>query len=821
MFNIKNLVTKCNNTLMKLAYKTSIPIAIIVMVLILLVTYTSNDAQKTIISDGQQLTKTIIFEQLEKNKKEALETRKLEVELFLNDAVQIATDYLEPEKDMWLPEEFINSDDPLALMIQNEQEDVSEDELAQFKEEMNNSLKKLTKYKIIQSVFIKSLVKEKEDVFIGEKTNTKYKTLKQNIYSKNESKKKIGYVELQYSDKFIKEQFDQARDLIVKDLAIKNIEQQENINNILLQQTVFNFAITFLLIIIILTFIKKLVLNPLTKLKNGLNSFFLFLQNTTQNIEPINIQSNDEFGTMGNSLNENIQVASELHTKIHDLNTNLEKKVEERTEQLNERSTKIRQLLDIAAEGFLSFDNSFIIDSEYSKECENIFSQAIAKLNIADLLFDTEGEEKEVFKKTISDIFDPKLPKRRKKVLLRLLKKEFVINDKYINIEYQPVEDQKLILILTDITDKIALEKKLADEKQTLKMIVTAVKDLEEFKDVINEYYEFCNDIPSFITSENNFRENLVLFYRKIHTFKGNFAQKDLLYIVRKLHTFENSLNQLVKNENSTFEQFKTLIQENTIHLWLEDDLQVIEEILDESIVDQEEIIKIAYSLIDNLESKINTLLTHKKEERDITYEDLLEDVLRMKNRSIEEYLAPYVTLTEQLALKLNKPINPVSIKGANDIYVSNEVKPFIKTLVHIFRNSMDHGIELLDQRATLGKPDNASIVCNGSIENENIILSITDDGKGIDPEIIKAKAIEKGIFSAQELDNMRKDEILLIIFEDAFSTNENVTELSGRGIGLGAVKYECERLGGTIKIESEINKGTTFIFTLPRNNIS
>lgn len=805
---------------MKLAYKISIPIALIVISLTLLVTYTSNTAQKQIVLEGQHLTKKIIFEQLEKNKQEALETRKLEVELFLNDAVQIATDYLEPQKEMWLPEEFINSDDPLAQMIQNEQQDVNDEELAEFKEEMNNSLKKLTKYKIIKSVYIKSFVLNKEDVFIGEKTKTNYVKLKKNILSKNEENKKLGFVELQYSDKFIKEQFDKARDIIVKDLVNKNIEQQHNIDTILFQQTIFNFGITFLLILILLLFINKLVLNPLGKLKTGLNSFFTFLQNNSKDIEAINIHSNDEFGSMGNSLNDNIQVATKLHTQIHDLNFNLEKKVEERTEQLNERSTKIKQLLNIAAEGFLSYDNSLIVDNEYSKECESIFNKSIEKLHIADLLYINETKEKELFIKTMADIFNPDLPKKKKKVLLRLLKKDFIIENKHITVEYQAVEDQKVILILTDISDKIALEKKLTQEKQTLKMIVSAVKNIEEFQEIITEYYNFCEKIPLYLKNKENFKENLLVLYRQIHTFKGNFAQKELLHIVKKLHDFENELSKLTKNENTTYEEFKTIIEQNEIKSWLNEDIKIIENILDESLLNKEDILKISYSRIDELESKLNILLQFNKDEREITYEELLQDIIRMKKRSLQEFLLPYVTLTAQLAQKLQKPINKVQITGAENIYVDNKIKPFIKTLVHIFRNSMDHGIETYEERILLEKNENATIECKAIEQKENIILTICDDGKGIDQEIIKSKALEKGLFSNQELEKMSKKEILLIIFEDAFSTQENITELSGRGIGLGAVKYECEKLNGTIEIESTLHQNTQFKFILPKKNL-
>ena len=206
---------------MKLAYKISIPISILVTLLLLIVTYTSNQAQREIINEGQELSKKIIFEELEKNKKEALEKRKLEVNLFFDEAISIAVDYLEPKKDIWLPENFLNSEDPLAKMLREEQKEVNKEELSELKEDMNRALEGLTKYKIIKSIYIKSFLNDKEDVFIGESKKEKNQELQKDIISKKIPNKVIGYVRLEYSDEFIKNQFNQAHAKIIKDLTKK------------------------------------------------------------------------------------------------------------------------------------------------------------------------------------------------------------------------------------------------------------------------------------------------------------------------------------------------------------------------------------------------------------------------------------------------------------------------------------------------------------------------------------------------------------------------------------------------------------------------
>jgi two-component system chemotaxis sensor kinase CheA len=202
--------------------------------------------------------------------------------------------------------------------------------------------------------------------------------------------------------------------------------------------------------------------------------------------------------------------------------------------------------------------------------------------------------------------------------------------------------------------------------------------------------------------------------------------------------------------------------------------------------------------------------------EREVTYEDILEDVSRIKKRPIYDLLSSYTKLVANLSARLNKEVYPMDIIGGDTIFVQDSFKSFAKTLVHVFRNSIDHGIETIDQRIKLGKDEKATISCNISENEDFITVEIVDDGKGIDPQIIKDKALEKSIYTKRELDQMSDEQLQLIIFEDAFSTKENVSELSGRGIGLGAVKSECEELGGKIQIQSIINKGSTFRFIFP-----
>ncbi len=160
-----------------------------------------------------------------------------------------------------------------------------------------------------------------------------------------------------------------------------------------------------------------------------------------------------------------------------------------------------------------------------------------------------------------------------------------------------------------------------------------------------------------------------------------------------------------------------------------------------------------------------------------------------------------------QLSHRLDKPIYEFDIIGDEDIFLPKELKNFMNSLGHVFRNAISHGIEDEEIRVDLNKSERGAISCSFSKERDELKIIISDDGSGIDVDKIKEKAGNK---------NMSDKEAYSFIFKDNFSTNDEVSEVSGRGVGLSAVKNELDLLNGNIEIYSELNIGTRFIFTIP-----
>jgi two-component system chemotaxis sensor kinase CheA len=133
---------------------------------------------------------------------------------------------------------------------------------------------------------------------------------------------------------------------------------------------------------------------------------------------------------------------------------------------------------------------------------------------------------------------------------------------------------------------------------------------------------------------------------------------------------------------------------------------------------------------------------------------------------------------------------------------------------MHSVRNSIDHGIESMEERKAAGKPEEGMVLLKAANEGNMIIIEIADDGKGIDVEAVKNKAVERGLISPNKL--LTDVEAFNLIFEPGFSTAKTITSISGRGVGLDVVRRQIEKLNGTVTVSSERGKGTKFVIKLP-----
>jgi len=194
---------------------------------------------------------------------------------------------------------------------------------------------------------------------------------------------------------------------------------------------------------------------------------------------------------------------------------------------------------------------------------------------------------------------------------------------------------------------------------------------------------------------------------------------------------------------------------------------------------------------------------------------DLQIAVMKTRMLPIGKVFNKFPRMIRDLSRELGKKIE-LEISGEDTELDKSIVEEIGDPLVHIIRNSCDHGVESIEKRVAAGKPEAGTIGLKAYNEGNHIVIQITDDGAGMDPDFLKNKSIEKGVISEKEADLMSDKEAFSLIFRPGFSTAAAVTSVSGRGVGMDVVKTNIEKLNGIIDIESELGKGTVMKLKIP-----
>jgi len=194
---------------------------------------------------------------------------------------------------------------------------------------------------------------------------------------------------------------------------------------------------------------------------------------------------------------------------------------------------------------------------------------------------------------------------------------------------------------------------------------------------------------------------------------------------------------------------------------------------------------------------------------------DLQIAVMKTRMLPVAKVFNKFPRMVRDLSRELGKSIE-LRITGEETELDKSIVEEIGDPLVHIIRNSCDHGIEDGDTRLLKGKPEGGVIELKAYHEGNNIVIEIVDDGKGLDPDMLRHKSLEKGIISEREADTMSDKEAYALIFKPGFSTAAQVTSVSGRGVGMDVVKTNIEKLNGIIDVDSEVDKGTVIKLKIP-----
>ncbi|AZV46689.1 hypothetical protein C3L23_05190 [Nautilia sp. PV-1] len=443
-------------------------------------------------------------------------------------------------------------------------------------------------------------------------------------------------------------------------------------------------------------------------------------------------------------------------------------------EKLEKTNFQLKLLLDNANEGFLYVNGDLKIEPVYSKVVKNIFEYDISGKYIYDILFDKKNFYKEVLSEILSS------DDLKAEVLLSLLPKEKEINGKIISIEYKKLENGSFMIVLRDITEKKYLQQQAKEEKEKLKMIVEVVSSIEQFLEIKFEYDEFVKSLDYYL-------KDMSAFKAKLHTFKGLFAQKHMKHAVNKIHFIETQIDA----DNT---EYISALTYRELTEPVEKDIEEIKRILGDDFFEKFNYKFIEKKRLKKLYSKAQLLGT------DV---NILTELKELMYFNVYEFVKPFNSLINDLAEKYNKKIKFIY---ECDLFLPDIYKSFFMSLVHVFRNSVYHGIEDEYERMEKGKKTEGTVKFKAVRNGKEIIVSIKDDGRGIDTDKISKKAGRK----------VTDEQIAEYIFQEGFSTNEEADLVSGRGVGLYSVYEEVKKLNGSVFVKNKINDGAEFIIKLP-----
>jgi two-component system chemotaxis sensor kinase CheA len=199
----------------------------------------------------------------------------------------------------------------------------------------------------------------------------------------------------------------------------------------------------------------------------------------------------------------------------------------------------------------------------------------------------------------------------------------------------------------------------------------------------------------------------------------------------------------------------------------------------------------------------------------DLLVSDLQNAVMKTRMQPIGRLFQKYPRIARDLARNLGKEVELLLVGEETEID-KTMIEDLSDPIIHLIRNAVDHGVESPEERRAAGKPEKSQVRLEARQEGDHIVLLVADDGKGMNAERLRAKALQKGLITDEEANTMDEQQSLALVFLPGFSTKDVASDVSGRGVGMDVVRTNIQKLNGSIDIRSEIGKGTTFVISLP-----
>jgi HAMP domain-containing protein/HPt (histidine-containing phosphotransfer) domain-containing protein len=495
---------------------------------------------------------------------------------------------------------------------------------------------------------------------------------------------------------------------------------------------------------------------------------------------------------------------------IEEQNRTLEQKVEERTGQLRQKTNDINNMMQNMHQGIFTILPGGKIHPEFSAYLASILeTKEIANADVMQLIFGNSnlganalsqiaaaldailGEDAMMFdfnRHCLVKEFTKTMPDGRAKIM---------------ELDWDPILDEsgsveKLMVTLRDVTELRGLQAEAEQQKWELDVIgqILAVS-ADKFLAFVNGAYRFADENETLITeTAAPTLEVIATLFRNMHTIKGNARTYGFTAITDVAHAAEATYDEMRKSETAVWDKEKMLAELRDTRRMV----QTYETIYSEKLSGNAAAgIFVDQYLLDQLKGILDNVDNQNRDGLRKTLHDVKAVTNAIGTESMETLLDAIVRSMPELAQKLGKRAPNVVIEDHNIRFVP-DIAPVLKNVfTHSFRNAIDHGLETAEERKASGKPDQGTIKVEVNEENDQVVLSMSDDGRGLPVKKLKDKAIQAGLLDAKR--EVTAQTIAELIFQSGLSTADDVTDISGRGVGMDAIRKFVEKAGGKVEI--------------------
>lgn len=555
-----------------------------------------------------------------------------------------------------------------------------------------------------------------------------------------------------------------------------------------------NLAMAFLLCVVTLA-IATAITKPLKQLMARITTVWDQLALSThvsQLAGSDRVVITDELQLLKRRFNDMAVGIQNRDRALADHRQNLENLVTKRTAQLSVRNAELRVVLDTIDQGLLTVDRQGHLGSERSAAFERWFgSPNSAEIRFFDLLTLPGSKAHQQFEVDWQQLTDGILPMD---LALEQLPKHLERSGHHFALTYQPIIDDdgqlaEVLLVVSDITAEVERLSRETEQREVLAVFERIMHDKTGFVEFFDEAAKLTDTLADSPPDDD------AVLSRHVHTLKGNagiFGVRSIAEICHELESRAASAGILAMREALPL----------LVNRWSEF-AQRIEPLIGTR---SDDTIAVKFDELATLESQV---------QKGVSRGELLLAIERLKGESVELRFERIAKQAQGLADRLGKGRLDIQIEAGGLRLPTDHWAEFWSAFIHVVRNAVDHGIEAPAERLEHDKKPIPQLKLEARDLGSDVSIALSDDGRGIDWEKLKVKCL------ARNLDCHNRDQLIEALFSDGMSTKDEATDISGRGVGMGAVRSACLALGGRVTVESIAHIGTTITFLVPRTRQS